>query len=696
MKKRQTLQQIAYTCIMAVVFSCLTIACDEENNSDIKPGTEKIGKVEFDIDLNNGNDEYTVENETPINVEAGDTLSVSIGQTATYKDPNGETYTVEPKATIDLFIQTDTVYTKDIKELTTLANTNTKSTTDGSNPTRHNTTRHFTIGTQEVKFNLMYETYNYVNSASQAIEMPYIKVNHAIFGVAKTHDVPNAPQPAITIKKVSPTRTSISDTNIFEVNAQFSVGIETVNTKEVDKRTIIFNAKYIAVVENVTELDGIIEYTVDGSVDKLTTNNVVTPEAPFIIELQQKSYFAATDTVIGICNPIARLSVLATNSITFTTSLDSLLLFESATPQTSIDGENPARTTSKYIFNAGGGRSIEFETMHDVFAYDENEPLPYLMFGEPTKTDINLTELGHSKNVTAADTTFYKIETVFNVPVKSVNAKNPIDETLKFTVEHIGGVVTEIDTVIYHKDFLFFEAEYNLPDRVIYAVYRDIHYSNGTVKSDSTYSPCVMFLVQRDNFAYDADAEIQNVFYANEQQTTGYMTLGTMVFPFKIDCTYRQGLAPQSNHVHARYTQVPDPSLITMRGSGSVELDVGADDFSNYRHENTNEYFNANNPQDGWYYIKRRNYSRFHFYYNKVEIFNTEIEYGAYTLFLYIDGRIIDFLDFLPQIEDKDIVYENYDTYGDWGKTKIIKHQYTGTFLGKEINVILSDTFYAP
>ena len=87
----------------------------------------------------------------------------------------------------------------------------------------------------------------------------------------------------------------------------------------------------------------------------------------------------------------------------------------------------------------------------------------------------------------------------------------------------------------------------------------------------------------------------------------------------------------------------------------------------------TKEYFNANNPQDGWYFIWRRNFSRFNFYYNKVKLFYATIEYGAYTLFLYIDGRIIDFLDFLPQIEDKDIVYENYDTYGDWGKTKIIK-----------------------
>ena len=685
MKKRQTLQQIAYICIMAVVFSFLTIACDEENNSDIKPDTEKIGKVEFDIDLNNGNDKYTVENETPINVEAGDTLSVSIGQTATYKDPNGETYTVEPKATIDLFIQTDTVYTKDIKELTTLANTNTKSTTDGSNPTRHNTTRHFTIGTQEVKFNLMYETYNYVNSASQAIEMPYIKINHAVFGTAKTG---SAPQPAITIRKVSLTRASISESNIFEVNAQFSVGIETVNTKEVDKRTIIFNAKYIAVVENVTELDGIIEYTVDGSVDKLITNNVVTPEAPFIIELQQKSYFAATDTVIGICNPIARLSVLATGSTAFAASLDSLLLFESTTPQISNEGENPARTTARYLFNAGGGQSFEFETIHDVFAYDESEPLPYLIFGEPTKTDINVTELGHSANVTTHDTTFYKVETKFNIPVKSVNARTPVDKTLNFTVEYIGGVVTAIDSVTYRKDFLFFEESYNLPDRVVYAVYRDIHYSDGTIKSDSTYSTTRAFIEEDINFAYG-----ENVTYTNNEQTTGYITLGKMVFPFEVDCPYFQGLAPQHNHVHARRIEVPDPSLVTMTGHGSNLL-YEVYNFSEYRHIQTKEFFDEDNPIEGWYFIKTRNYRQFFYYYNEKQMFYTEIEYGVYTHFLYIDGRIIDFLDFIPQIDTKAIVYKDYEENESRGKAKLIKHQYTGSFLGKEVNVIATDTFY--
>ena len=733
MKKKNLFWQIVHMCIIAVVFSCFAVACGEENELPVKPDIEQVGEVEFEIEFDFGGNKENSGSEgsegtegsegsetpggedkpdkpsnpneevgsssSPVNVETGDTLSVVVSQNSSYKDPDGSVYSVEPKASIELFAEIDTVYAKDVKTLTTISkNTDVKTTTSGSNPVCYNTAQVFTIGTQEVKFDLMHEIYTYVNSASQAIEMPYIKVNEASFGTANANNSQKSnSSSAITIKKVGLTRASISETNTFEVNVQFNVELEAVHTKKEAKKSVSFNVKYMAVVEDVTELDGVIEYTVDGSVNELTTSNVVTPKEPFVVEINQKSYFAASDTTVGVCNPVAKLSMFASCDTVFVASLDSLKNFESTTPQTSKEGENPVRTTSKYIFNAGGGQSFEFETMYDVFAYDENEDLPYFMFGEPTKSSVKVTALEQTRAI-VHDTAFYKVETVFSVPVKSVNAKNTIDKTLNFTVEHIGGVVTtteylELDTVIYRKDFLFFDASYNLPDRVVYVVYRDFCYTNGTVKTDSIYSLTYPYIQQIDNIMVG-----DRVTYTNDEQTLGYITLGsdsTVVFPFETNCSYKEGSDPQYNHIHARRVEVPDPTLVYTEGYGKGELDR-VYDFSKYRHDETREYFDENNPLDGWYFIKTKHFDHFDYIYNKENICFTEIEYGVYTLFLYIDGRIIDFFDFVPNIEFKVFPDEYYRENETRGLAKLMKYQYSGSFLGKDVNVIATDTFYMP
>ncbi len=453
-----------HMCVIVVVTFGLSFSCVEpEPDFPVNPDTEQVGEVEFEIDLGSlgGNDdepsgsgdpnEDVGSSSNPVNVETGDTLSVTVTQTSSYKDPDGSVYTVEPKASIELFAELETVHAKDIETLISIKeNADVAQSTSGSNPVCYNTVQTFTIGTQEVKFDLMHEVYTYVNSVSQAIEMPYIKVNQANFGTADVieSNKSNAKAP-ISIKKLALTRASITETNTFEINVIFNIDLEAVNTKSDAKKNVSFNVKYMAVVEDVTELDGNLEYVVEGSSNELKESFKVEPQNPFLLELKQKSYFASSDTTVGVCNPVARFKMLASADTVYVSNLDSLSAFEGLEPQTSVEGENPVKNTSKYVFNAGGNQSFDIETMYEVFAYDDSEDLPYLMLGKPIKKSVSVTPVEQTRAV-AYNTKYYKVETVFSVPVKSVNAKNTLDKELNFTVEYIGGVInqTELDGIV--------------------------------------------------------------------------------------------------------------------------------------------------------------------------------------------------------------------------------------------------------
>ena len=713
MKTKNLLRQMVHMCIIVVVTISMSFSCVEpEPDFPVNPNTEQVGEVEFDLDLgfgggenpggsedpgnigNTGNSDQEIGSASnPVNVESGDTLSVTVTQTSSYKDPDGTIYSVEPKASIELFAKIDTIYAKDVETLISInGKPNVKTTTTGSNPVCHNTVQTFMIGNQEVEFDLMHEIYTYVNSAAQAIEMPYIKVNQANFGTANATDgkKSNTSSP-ITLKRVSLTRASIVESNTFEVNVNFNLDLEAVNTKTPATKNVSFNVKYVAVVEDVTELDGMLEYVVEGSASELSENNFVTPKVPFFMELKQKSYFASSDTTVGVCNPIAKFSMHALCDTVFVTELDSLSLFVADEPITSVEGENPIKNASKYVFNAGGGQSFEIESMYEVFAYN-GEELPYLMFGTPTKKSVSVTPITQTRAV-VRDTAFYKVVTEFSVPVKSVNAKNAIDKTLNFIVEHVGGVVTTTDVVelidiTYRKDVIFYEASYNLPDRTAKVVYRDRNYSDGTVLTDTIYSGTSEFAPASIHVAEIGTSERIN-FSDNHyafvvDKDTFHLHLDRS--ETNIDRVY------QSTVKHSMKLDKIDMNTFGYLASSSNKGDIY--DYSLYKNAISRELFDESAPEDGWYFQYITNDYHKNFYPNDIPVFMSVVRVSFYAYFLYIDDKIIDFIEYAPKLEkikENAVFCEENETRGE---ALVFKTGLKGTFLDRDINIMTVDTFY--
>ena len=896
MKKKNLFWQMVYMCIIAVVMACFVGACSEDIKNELPnpPDVEQVGDVEFEIDLGSiGNDdepsgsgdpsEDVGSASNPVNVETGDTLNVTVSQTSSYKDPDGSVYSVEPKASIELFAKLDTIYAKDLETLTSIkGKADVKTSTSGSNPVCHNTVQTFMVGTQEVRFDLMHEVYTYVNSVSQSIEMPYIKVNQADFGTANAIDAKksNAQSP-IRIKKVALTRAAITETNTFEVNVQFNVNLETVNTKQTASKSVSFNVKYMAVVEevteldgmleyvvegastelkesynvepknpflielkqksffassdttisvcnpvasfkmlancdtvfvanldslsnfsaiapqtaqdgnnpvkttskyrfnagggqsfdietsydvfayddkenlpylmfgeptkksvsvtelnqtravahsvkyykvktvfsvpvksvnaknpldkelnftveyiggvtSVTELDGMLEYTVSGSVDGLKTDNILTPKTPFALELKQKSYFASPDKsiVVGECSPVASFKMLANCDTVFVANLDSLSNFSAIAPQTAQDGNNPVKTTSKYRFNAGGGQSFDIETSYDVFAYDDKENLPYLMFGEPTKKSVSVTELNQTRAV-AHSVKYYKVKTVFSVPVKSVNAKNPLDKELNFTVEYIGGVineeeVVELDSITYRKDFIFYEASYNLPDRTTKVVYRDRNYSNGTVITDTIYSGTSEFAPYYITMGALGEYKLVDISYNERLLIKGNDTIRVMCSLYENkDANSFQVVRTRSSLLkEIDYNNFPVKRLSSKSGD--------INDYSLYKNASTRELFDETKPVNGWYFqnVLRRYCPEF----NRMYI--SSIELGFYAYFLYIDDKIIDFNEYMPQLKSVAGETQVYPENETRGEALVFKSSVEGVLMNRNISALVVDTFY--
>ena len=133
-------------------------------------------------------------------------------------------------------------------------------------------------------FDLSHEIYTYTNSKQKKIEMPYISVGEAKFGKGETVESKSVSSP-VTLRSLAMSRASVTDSTLYEVNLELA----TVNTKESQKQTLNFDVKYLAVVENVTELTPVLEYDLEQ-----TEYNLKGGEEK-VVTLEQVSKFANGD-----------------------------------------------------------------------------------------------------------------------------------------------------------------------------------------------------------------------------------------------------------------------------------------------------------------------------------------------------------------------------------------------------------------
>ena len=177
------------TSVVAIILLFVCSAC-ESAVAPTNPNDSDSGNVEFVVDFNQNNNDGDGQNkgdgtaESPAQVTEEEPLNVVVSQKSSYTDPNGTVYTCEPKASVEVVAIEKRVYAEDIEALTKISeNIEVTTTKEGDNPVIFSTNQVFTIGGQKVVFDLSHEVYTYVNSQDKEIEMPYIKVNEANFGL---------------------------------------------------------------------------------------------------------------------------------------------------------------------------------------------------------------------------------------------------------------------------------------------------------------------------------------------------------------------------------------------------------------------------------------------------------------------------------------------------------------------------------
>lgn len=264
--KKPTIWRLALMNVIAAMTFGVVACGNEEDVPVAPPAQEDAGEVTFSVDVTDGGTGAGTYN-SPATVEQGDTLNMTISQKSTYKDTDGSIHTFEPKATIALHTSADTLYTKDLKELTTVSEPNLKTTSTGTDPVTHSTVQTFSIGGKDVTFDLAYEIFNYVNSKGVKKEMPYVKLNNAQYGKASSSEVSTrAGQKAIasvsgmSIRPHNATRgIVVTENTAYDVNVKFNLDVESVNTSSTQKQNLAFEVNFLAIVESSRELPDLVD-----------------------------------------------------------------------------------------------------------------------------------------------------------------------------------------------------------------------------------------------------------------------------------------------------------------------------------------------------------------------------------------------------------------------------------------------------
>lgn len=118
----------------------------------------------------------------------------------------------EPKASICLFAELDTVYADKLEQLTAIQEkAEVQTSQEGQSPVTNRTLQKFQIGSQSVQFDLSYETYTYA-TADGNVEMPYAMPHEAVFGNAGASDEGERTRTVIRSISVKPLPQSFMNT----------------------------------------------------------------------------------------------------------------------------------------------------------------------------------------------------------------------------------------------------------------------------------------------------------------------------------------------------------------------------------------------------------------------------------------------------------------------------------------------------
>lgn len=463
---------------LIVIVLCVTSCSDSDPDTPTPTPPNTVvpagddGGIIFEVTNENGGDNGSSAS-LPAEVTADEPLNVTISQNSSYLDPDGTTFNCNPKATIKVSANLDTVFAKDIASLTKLIGTpSSNSSNSGDNPKNYVTEQSFNIGGQVVQFDLGYEIYTHTNSKKQSIEMPYVKVNKANFGANSSTEALSRGNEGLGVRladiSVVPRQTPLSrsitvtDTLTYEVTARFNLDIESKNSAADTKQTLSFEVKYLAIVEETNEYDGAVletSVTKNGESTNDTKFNILPKESLNLVFTQNSSY---TDQ-----NGTQATTMISTINIT--------------SPDTITVGRKDSLTNDRIKQLI----PIATEGFDHLVA-----PMPYYEFSEISLTGFNVTtvEETNEKEVYKVTATFSQTATPVNVETATTKPKG---KKYTYTVTFYAKViVTLVDTeYISYANYSPELGEGQIVNAFQWMVERHRKYSNGKVKIAYTGTP---------------------------------------------------------------------------------------------------------------------------------------------------------------------------------------------------------------
>ena len=681
------------------------ISCSDDKEETQLPEPQELMNEEPVASHSTGQGEGTVE--APFVAEASCPAEVTLVHKSTYNDPDGTTYTCEPKATIQVTTAKAEVQAKTIAELTDIK-VSTKSDSKGTNPLVKHTEQTFTVGGQTIIFDLTNEIYTHTDSRNRTFEMPYTRLSTAKYGAAQADEATRSERTiavtGIRLVPITPSRGSITTQQAYRVSVAFTVDTQTENTDDPTKNTYSFLAEYDATVETTTEYPDpslSFSYHADATQGSNSTQSPWTMNKgmnAMTIQWDQQAaytYFDTNEMATKVVSrtPNAAVSISALKDTLWVSDLADLEKITAFEPIITTEGENPLKNIGKASFTSGE-QVIDVEWNYESYPAVEIDgkeiAWPYIVLGTPEVVGISVTEKKGVK-VPGKDAKVFEITARIkqNLSTANIPEEQKVSEDVEYVVKYYGVLEVKLVDVKYRKEYEWLEPHDNIPLTSRYIIYRDRTYSTGEVFSDVfTSMNCPV-----ENFDFIGTYNGGGMQSEDKEIT---LSDGTPILYHKNyrvnDEEYRYRL------INGTKTGVPDLSKVDVYVAIPEEhTTVVPGDFANY-HTLGETMFDSENIQDEWYFrdIERRQiiYLR---YMEGIEAdwevfrqYNLNIRF--YDRFRYLDGQIIDFLDY-KMTYDFDFRSEDI-TMPDGAPAKVFTHECKAQYLGRDFYVAEIDTVY--
>lgn len=700
--KAKKLYGYAFMTIFALA-TCASSCSGDDNEPEKKPVvTEPTAEVSFVVNDGNGGSSGSASTV----VQKGDTLNMTISQKSSYTDSDGKVYTCEPKATIRMHAQKDTLHVKDLTTLTSVKQSaEPRTNTSGSNPTLTSIIQTFDVGGQEIMFDLGYEIYRFTSAANKTIEMPYIKLNPAKYGAVQTSDNTRAAA-TVTGIRLTPilpqgqTRGIIlRDSTMFDVSVSFNLEAESKNTSKDSTTPLSFEIEFVAVVENVTELpDATMDYSyqlniLSGTTSKASPFELKKGEELFLEWAQNSryTYFSAMELNGKTFNqePKATVKLSVAQDTLKVTTLEGL---EKVTEQPSVEtteGDEPLKHIIKQSFVIGG-QVIPFETIYetcaDLIIEGEKVLIPHLKLSKVEVASVSTTELKNTSPSNNGDKV-YETTVVFKQHLSGENTPETVSEDIEYIVKYTVILENKLISTVYEKDYEWVEAHYNIPLTSYYVVRRIRTYSSGEKLTDTFTSPhgrMVEHGVSTD-VAGTGHPNVNHEYQLNDSVRFVYHNI--------------RSDEKNDDYVKIFYWKTGVPNLNLLSWEVREDFDGWSIySLNDYKDARTYTYkYNPENPKEDWYVCgyQRNRTIRLNYNFSSADyemVRRYDLSYRWYDRFLYLDGQLFDFSDY-KMTYDFDL-REEATTLSDGAPAKVFTYDCKGHYLGREFYIATVDTLY--